>query len=196
MRPQAGCEPTTHLGFARDDRELRDALVEMMKDFPQWPARREGELGSMSGRVRVFRGAVVAAIGLMLACTTGCTLAVQGVPEPGSSGAVVSDDVPGPASNGGGSSSASHELTLEVTGDGAVTSLTYAVNGESTTETAVVLPWSKSISLPSDDGPQEWSLTVEQASGFVEMTASVDGAILTQGSGTGQSSGTLSGEVG
>ncbi len=88
-----------------------------------------------------------------------------------------------------------HTLEFDLTGDGVLTTMTYVVNGQSTTLHSVHMPWQKSFPLTRPSGQNTWSLHTEQASGSVFSKVLVDGQVVTQGSGVGPGSGDLSGSV-
>jgi hypothetical protein len=68
-----------------------------------------------------------------------------------------------------------HTLMFDITGDGELSSLTYVVNGKSTTERSPTLPWRKTIRLPAKEGKDTWQLKTRQGSGSSEVTVYVDG---------------------
>jgi hypothetical protein len=89
-----------------------------------------------------------------------------------------------------------HELTLDVGGEGTVT-LTYVINGKSTTENSVTLPWRKDFDL-TNEGEDTWSLAItRQGEGSMNAVAYVDGQTFTRTAGSGSGGGTtrLSGSV-
>jgi hypothetical protein len=89
-----------------------------------------------------------------------------------------------------------HTLTLDVGGQGSVT-LTYVINGKSTTENSVTLPWRKDFDL-TKEGEDTWSLAItRQGAGSVNAVAYVDGQAFTRTAGSGSGGGTsrLSGSV-
>ncbi|URM94722.1 hypothetical protein LUW76_10520 [Actinomadura madurae] len=89
-----------------------------------------------------------------------------------------------------------HRLTFEVEGEGTVT-MTYVINGRSTTEPQVTLPWKKDIKL-TKQGEDTWSLVMKrEGEGSLSAVAYVDGQPLTRtaGSGTGGGTSRLSGSV-
>ncbi|MBF8186223.1 hypothetical protein ITP53_10785 [Nonomuraea sp. K274] len=95
------------------------------------------------------------------------------------------------------SSDEPHTLTFDVTGEGRL-AITYVINGRSTTEPQVRLPWRKDITL-TEQGEDTWSLTMRrQGAGSVSATAYVDGQLVTRTAGSGSGDGTsrLSGSVG
>jgi hypothetical protein len=89
-----------------------------------------------------------------------------------------------------------HTLRLDVTGEGNL-SITYVINGRSTTEPQVTLPWRKDIQL-TKKGEDTWKLAMtRQGEGSVSAVAYVDGQPITRTAGSGSSGGTsnLSGSV-
>ncbi|GAA4138864.1 hypothetical protein [Actinomadura keratinilytica] len=87
-----------------------------------------------------------------------------------------------------------HTLTLDVTGEGKV-SVTYEINGDSTTESEVTLPWRKEIKL-TKHGTDTWKVAIQHKDdGQVNAVAYVDGRPITRAEGTGSGTSNLSGSV-
>lgn len=87
-----------------------------------------------------------------------------------------------------------HTLTLDVKGEGSV-GLTYVINGQTTTEPQVTLPWRKDISLTAP-GEDTWELSIQQGDdGEVSAVAYVDGSLFTSTAGSGGGTSRLSGSV-
>jgi hypothetical protein len=88
-----------------------------------------------------------------------------------------------------------HTLTLDVTGEGRVT-LTYVIDGQTTTEPQVTLPWRKDISLAAP-GKDTWELSIQQeGDGEMSAVAYIDGNLFTSTAGSGGGTSRLSGSVG
>lgn len=82
-----------------------------------------------------------------------------------------------------------HTLTFEVEGEGTVT-MTYVINGRSTIEPQVTLPWKKDIKL-TKQGEDTWSLVMKrEGEGSLSAVAYVDGQPLTRTAGSGTGGGT------
>ncbi|GAA4104681.1 hypothetical protein [Actinomadura miaoliensis] len=87
-----------------------------------------------------------------------------------------------------------HTLTLDITGEGSVT-VTYVINGHSTTEPKVALPWRKDIKL-TKQGEDTWSVAIRrQDDGPVSAVAYVDGRPFTRAEGSGSGTSNLSGSI-
>ncbi|GAB2954750.1 hypothetical protein ACFMQL_36460 [Nonomuraea fastidiosa] len=91
-----------------------------------------------------------------------------------------------------------HTLTLDLQGEGTY-SLTYVINGKSTTEPQVTLPWRKDITLDAP-GKDTWRLTVKRLTdGSMTAVAYVDGRATSMSSSAGSGGGgssELSGSIG
>ncbi|MFI9387192.1 hypothetical protein [Kutzneria sp. NPDC052558] len=77
-----------------------------------------------------------------------------------------------------------HVLELKVTGS-AVVDLTFTVDGKTSDEKAVTLPWHKTVEVPYGGGHHEFSLDMKHKGGDLVATATVDGKLLTQTAGSG-----------
>lgn len=78
-----------------------------------------------------------------------------------------------------------NKIVLEVTGTATVSSLTLVVDGSSTEETAVALPWTKTLEFPKESGAHEWKLVLRHSGGSVLATCTANGELLTQTAGSG-----------
>lgn len=77
------------------------------------------------------------------------------------------------------------KIVLDVTGTATVSSLTLVVDGTSTEETAVALPWSKTLEFPKESGGHEWKLVLRHSGGSVLATCKANGELLTQTASSG-----------
>ncbi|SEQ28598.1 hypothetical protein [Lentzea albida] len=122
---------------------------------------------------------------LVTAAMSGCT-----TPEPGA---------PGAATTATSATSAVNTIVLDVTGTATITSLTLVVDGATTEEKAVTLPWSKTLEFPVDSGRHEWKLQLKYGGGDVLAKSTANGKPLTQTAGSGSpgsdSSSELSGSI-
>src|SRR4051794_29709025 len=78
-----------------------------------------------------------------------------------------------------------HVLELTATGTAEIKSLKYTLDGRVVRDGAATLPWSDSVSVPSDGQEHTWALQAEHGDGDIELVATVDGQLFTQGSGSG-----------
>jgi hypothetical protein len=87
-----------------------------------------------------------------------------------------------------------HALTLDVKGEGRAT-LTYVIDGHTTTEPHVTLPWRKDVRLTAP-GKDTWDLSIQQeGDDDVSAVAYVDGHLFTSTAGSGGGTSRLSGSV-
>lgn len=79
-------------------------------------------------------------------------------------------------------------LELEAKGTARITLLTFTMDGKTTQQKSVKLPWRKAVDVPAGD--HEWKLTMKYGNGTVFALSKVDGQVLTQtaGSSSGGSS--------
>ena len=79
-------------------------------------------------------------------------------------------------------------LELEAKGTARITLLTFTMDGKTTQQKSVKLPWRKAVDVPAGD--HEWKLTMKYGNGTVFAVSKVDGQVLTQtaGSSSGGSS--------
>jgi hypothetical protein len=73
-----------------------------------------------------------------------------------------------------------HTFVFSATGTAAVTSVTYELDGEKTTERSVSLPWRKVTDVPADSRLHTWRLTVKLRSGGVKLVGIKDGTVVGQ----------------
>lgn len=83
-----------------------------------------------------------------------------------------------------------HILVFTATGDAAVDSVTYVVDGHSTTDTSVRLPWRVSLDLPADGAMHNYSATIKTRAGDVHILCILDGKVQTRSDGGGTGTGT------
>ncbi|MGP4028739.1 serine/threonine-protein kinase [Actinomadura sp. 3N407] len=76
------------------------------------------------------------------------------------------------------------EITFSVEGDGRISSLTYMVNGKSTTLKKVRLPWRKTVPMPEWPPRISWKLTYRAPAGGAAHTVAVDGNVIIAGRGS------------
>lgn len=89
---------------------------------------------------------------------------------------------------------APHQLVLDVSGTATVHTLSYTIDGTSTDEHEVTLPWEKTFTFPDGTGRHEWHLTLANSGGTVNATATVDGQLVTTSSGSGSGTQNLDGD--
>ncbi|MEU0882231.1 hypothetical protein ABZ345_26745 [Lentzea sp. NPDC005914] len=73
-------------------------------------------------------------------------------------------------------------IVLEVTGTAVISSLTLVVDGSSSEENSVKLPWRRSFDFPA--GGHEWKLVLRYSEGDVLATSTANGRLLTQAGGS------------
>lgn len=83
-----------------------------------------------------------------------------------------------------------HVLEIEVTGTATITTLTFTLDGKTSEEKNVTLPWRKRIEIPYGTGRHEYNVAMQRGAGKVFATASVDGKLVTQTSGQSSGGGT------
>lgn len=88
-----------------------------------------------------------------------------------------------------------HVLVIEATGTARISLLTFTLDGKTTQQKAVRLPWRKSVSVPFGTGNHEWKLTMKYGSGNLFATSTVDGQLLTQTGGSSSGGGTSNAEL-
>lgn len=122
---------------------------------------------------------------LVTAALSGCA-----TPEP---------ETPGSATTTTSAASAVNTIVLDVTGTATITSLTLVVDGDSTEEKPVTLPWTRTLEFPVDSGRHEWKLVLKYGGGNVLAKSTANGKPLTQTAGSGSpgsdSSSELSGSI-
>ncbi|WP_285487235.1 hypothetical protein [Amycolatopsis taiwanensis] len=80
---------------------------------------------------------------------------------------------------------APHRLVFDVSGTATVHTLTYVIDGKSTDEHEITLPWQMTFTFPYGTGRHEWRLVLTNSDGTVNATATVDGQLMTNSSGSG-----------
>ncbi|WP_433475144.1 serine/threonine-protein kinase [Spirillospora sp. CA-142024] len=80
-------------------------------------------------------------------------------------------------------------LEFYVTGNVRLTSLTYTVNGKSTTLKNVKLPWRTAIDIPADPGSAKWRIKYRHKEGQVSYRVVVDRIMNGWGSASGNTTG-------
>ncbi|URN08770.1 serine/threonine protein kinase [Actinomadura madurae] len=80
-------------------------------------------------------------------------------------------------------------LEFYLTGDVTLTSLTYTINGKSTTLKDVELPWRTAVDIPAAPGSAEWSIKYRHPRGEVGYRVVVDRIMNGYGGGGGNTSG-------
>ncbi|MFD4637306.1 hypothetical protein ACFWN2_08335 [Lentzea sp. NPDC058436] len=117
---------------------------------------------------------------LVAATLSACTTAEPGTPETTATSAV-------------------DKIVLDVTGTATISTLTLVVDGTSTEEQAVTLPWSRTLEFPVDSGRHEWKLVLKYGGGSVLAKSTANGKPLTQTAGSSSpgsdSSSELSGSI-
>lgn len=90
-----------------------------------------------------------------------------------------------------------HLLVFTATGDAAVDSVTYVVDGHSTSDSSVALPWRVTLDLPADGAMHNYAVTMHTRHGDVRILAILDGAVQSSSTGGGTGTGTaqLSGDI-
>ncbi|MEU8802924.1 serine/threonine-protein kinase [Spirillospora sp. NPDC048819] len=76
------------------------------------------------------------------------------------------------------------EITFSIEGGGRISSLTYMVNGKSTTLKKVRLPWRKTVAMPEWPPRISWKLTYRAPAGGASHTVAVDGNVIIAGRGS------------
>jgi hypothetical protein len=109
----------------------------------------------------------------------GCSGTTTGTPSPAASSAASAAGEP-------------HRLAFDVSGSAVVTTLTCTVDGKTTEEKNVKLPWSRTFGFPPHTGKHEYQVVMQYSDGTVNATAKVDGLLQTSSSGGGDGAGTQS----
>jgi hypothetical protein len=130
---------------------------------------------------------------VVLGVLAGCGEPSATSPAPGDSSSAAATSTTPAAS----AASESDVLLLTATGTATVDTLTYVVDDQTVEERSVPLPWSKSLSIPSDGDRHVWKLTVQHRGGNLEVVATVNGSLVTKsgGGGTGTGTASLSGSI-
>jgi hypothetical protein len=88
-----------------------------------------------------------------------------------------------------------HVLEIEVTGTATITTLTFTLDGKTSEEKNVALPWRKKIEIPYGTGRHEYNLAMQRGAGKVFATATVDGKLVTQTGGSSSGGGTATSKL-
>ncbi|WP_158553909.1 hypothetical protein [Micromonospora deserti] len=83
-----------------------------------------------------------------------------------------------------------HRLVLTATGTARVDTLSFVLDGQATDGRSVRLPWRRSVDVPADGKPHEWSLTVTYRKGDVDLVAIFNDRVVARGSGSSSGTGT------
>ncbi|MFL6073600.1 MAG: hypothetical protein ACJ73S_09415 [Mycobacteriales bacterium] len=123
----------------------------------------------MPRRTTAMMLAVVPVFLLVSACSGG-----------GGSGPAATDRSSPPAVGTSGTPTAAaqrqpHILVFTATGDAAVDSVTYVVDGKSVTASPASLPWRVSLPLPADGAMHNYEVTINVHHGSVQILAILDG---------------------
>lgn len=110
---------------------------------------------------------------LVLGLLGGCT----GARTPDSSTSV-------PLSSSTTTKAAPNVIVLEATGTATISSLTLVVDGTSSEEASVALPWTRTLEFPVESGRHEWKLVLRHSGGSVLATCTANGELLTQTAGS------------
>ncbi|MGW6929726.1 hypothetical protein ACWGE0_06620 [Lentzea sp. NPDC054927] len=114
---------------------------------------------------------------LLVGLLSGCAGTGTPAPAPDSSVAVT------PSSTTAKAEAAPNVVVLEVTGTATISSLSLVVDGSSSEETSVALPWSRTLEFPAASS-HEWKLVLRHSGGSVLATSTANGQLLTQTAGS------------
>ncbi|MEU3644311.1 hypothetical protein AB0E59_13115 [Lentzea sp. NPDC034063] len=89
-----------------------------------------------------------------------------------------------PSSSTTAEKAAPNVIVLEATGTATISSLTLVVDGTSSEETSVALPWTRTLEFPAESGSHEWKLVLRHSGGSVLATCKANGELLTQTAGS------------
>jgi hypothetical protein len=112
---------------------------------------------------------------LLMGLLSGCAGTGTPAPGPASSGTVTPSSTTAKA--------APNVIVLEVTGSATISTLTLVVDGSSSEETSVTLPWSRTLEFPAASS-HEWKLVLRHSGGSVLATSTANGQLLTQTAGS------------
>ncbi len=85
-----------------------------------------------------------------------------------------------------------HRLVFAVTGTAVVTTLTCTIDGKTTEEKNVKLPWNRTFTFPPHTGKHTYDLVIKHTNGDVTATAEIDGHPWGSSRGSGDGPSTLS----
>jgi hypothetical protein len=80
-----------------------------------------------------------------------------------------------------------HIMEFTATGSAKISSISYVIDGQTTTVPATTLPWHQSVNIPADGANHNYEVDVDYGYGDIDILAIVDGQ--TQDSSTGSASG-------
>ena len=83
-----------------------------------------------------------------------------------------------------------HILVFTATGDAAVDSVTYTVDGHAVTDSSVHLPWRVTLDPPADGALHNYAVTMKTRDGTVRILAILDGVVQSSSEGGGSGAGT------
>lgn len=118
----------------------------------------------------------------------GCSASVGGTPSPAPGTPAAPESSAPPAQP--------HKLEIKIEGTAVLTKLTATIDGETTEENDVKLPWSHTYSFAPHTGKHVYNIVMRSAGGEVTATATVDGQPWgrSSGSGDGESTQSLNGD--
>jgi hypothetical protein len=118
----------------------------------------------------------------------GCSASTGGTPSPAPATPASSESTAPPAQP--------HKLEIKIEGTAVLTTLTYTIDGETTEEKNVKLPWSHTFDFAPHSGKHVYNIIMRSGGGEVNATATVDGQPWGQsrGSGDGESTQSLNGD--
>ncbi|VVJ18034.1 Uncharacterised protein [Amycolatopsis camponoti] len=118
----------------------------------------------------------------------GCSAGVGGRPSP-------APVIPVPPTSGA-PAAPPHKLEIKIEGTAVLTKLTYTIDGETTEENNVKLPWSHTFDFAPHSGKHVYNIVMRSGGGDVDATATVDGQPWgrSSGSGDGESTQSLNGD--
>lgn len=153
------------------------------------PAARPRPVETRRPRRALLSGAGV----LIVGCLAAGVLLLDG--SGSSSGETRADRTPSPTASAVSASAVpspaerSRVLEIYLTGDVTLTSLTYTINGKSTTLKNVDLPWRTAIDIPAAPGSTTWRVKYRHKRGDVAYRVVVDRIMTGQGGAGGNTSG-------
>jgi hypothetical protein len=148
--------------------------------------------------------AFVIGSGLMFLLVSGCSAGTLPALTPAHPSTRTTASTASTASTGSTASTPSavstrqpHILVFTATGDAAVDSVTYVVDGHSVTDSSVGLPWRASLTFPADGAMHNYAVLVNLHQGTVQILAILDGTVTgsSSGGGTGTTTAQLSGSI-
>ncbi|MFB9688259.1 hypothetical protein [Amycolatopsis plumensis] len=118
----------------------------------------------------------------------GCSAGTGGAPSPAAA-------TPSSAESSAPSAQP-HRLEIKIDGTAVLTTLTYSIDGKTTEEKNVKLPWDHTFSFAPHTGKHVYNVVMRSGGGDVNATATVDGQPWgrSTGSGDGESTQSLNGD--